>query len=185
MQFETLFSPRVCLCPCLSLRPVCLRVGGCVFTCPPGGEVSVKWVLFSPVGWVRSLQIRTARHCNRSHRRCRRCSRLQRRVGAEGGRAPLPCATPFPARTLSRRALGPRGCCWAEFSAGLLPRPCPTRNPPAQTLPSLLFFLALLALTPVSRFLITNAFLFRFIDLLQRFSVTAFRSRQRFFFPFC
>ena len=134
-------SPHVCLCPCLSLRPVRLRVGGCVSTCPPGGEVSVKWVLFSPVGWVRSLQIRTACHRDCSHRRCRRCSRLQRRVGARcRGRASLPPrANPSPARTLSRRALGPQGCCWAGFSAGLLPRPCPARNPPAQTLPSLLF----------------------------------------------
>ena len=139
MQFETL-SPHVCVCVhvCLCVPSVCVWAGVCS-PVPRGGEVSVKWVLFSPVGWVRSLQICTARHCDRSHRRCRRCSRLQRRVGAEGGRAPLPCATPFPARTLSRRALGPRGCCWAEFSAGLLPRPCPTRNPPAQTLPSLLF----------------------------------------------
>ena len=132
-------SPRVCLCPCLSLCPVRLRVGGCVSTCPPGGEVSVKWVLFSPVGWVRSLQIRTACHRDCSHRRCRRCSRLQRRVGADGGRAcccvptpPLP--TPFPKGHLGHGAAAELG-----FLQAFSPDPAPARNPPAQTLPSLLF----------------------------------------------
>lgn len=45
-----------------------------------GGQVSVKSVLFSPAGWIRSLQICTACYCNSSHSRCSRCSSLQRWV---------------------------------------------------------------------------------------------------------
>lgn len=45
-----------------------------------GGQVSVKSVLFSPAGWIRSLQICTACYCNSSHGRCSRCSSLQRWV---------------------------------------------------------------------------------------------------------
>lgn len=45
-----------------------------------GGQVSVKSVLFSPAGWIRSLQICTACYCNSSHSCCSRCSSLQRWV---------------------------------------------------------------------------------------------------------
>lgn len=62
--------------PCLS---VCVWVGVCS-SALPGGEVAVKSVLFSPVGRICSLQICTARYCNRSHGCCSRCCRLQRRV---------------------------------------------------------------------------------------------------------
>lgn len=44
------------------------------------GQVSVKSVLFSPAGWICSLQICTACYCNSSHGRCSRCSSLQRWV---------------------------------------------------------------------------------------------------------
>lgn len=45
-----------------------------------GGQVSVKSVLFSPAGWICSLQVCTACYCNSSHGRCSRCSSLQRWV---------------------------------------------------------------------------------------------------------
>lgn len=86
MQFETP-SSHVCVCVRAPVS-VCLRVGGCVFTCAAGGEVAVKSVLFSPVGRIRSLQVRTACHCNRSHRRCGRRRRLQRWVRTPPGASP-------------------------------------------------------------------------------------------------
>lgn len=101
MQFET-FSSHVCLCLCLSLCP-CARMSVCGWVCvclAMGGEVSVKSVLFSPVGRIRSLQIRTARYCNRGHSRRRCRCRLQRRVGAAHGKrgwgAPTSLLPPLP-----------------------------------------------------------------------------------------
>lgn len=85
-----------------------------------GGEVSVKSVLFSPVGWIRSLQICTTRYCDRGHScRRRRCS-LQRRVsgrGAWGAASPGPpgCRTAF-LLTVSGTPLGPP---WARDAQGL------------------------------------------------------------------
>lgn len=70
MQFETL--PLLVMCVTLFLILFFML---CV-----GGQVSVKSVLFSPAGWICSLQICTACYCNSSHSRCSRCSSLQRWV---------------------------------------------------------------------------------------------------------
>lgn len=91
MQFET-FPSHVCVCVCVwPCVYTCMSACGWVCVDLPRGEVSVKSVLFSPVGWICSLQICTACYCNRSHRCCSRCSRLQRRVRTEPeGTAPPP-----------------------------------------------------------------------------------------------
>lgn len=80
MQFETSLSMCVCVCVCPCVY-TCVSVWG--EGCLSRGEVAVKSVLFSPVGWICSLQICTACYCNRSHSCCSRCSRLQRRVCTE------------------------------------------------------------------------------------------------------
>ena len=109
MQFETSLSMCVCVCVCPCVY-MCGSVGG--EGCLSQGEVAVKSVLFSPVGWICSLQICTACYCNRSHSCCSRCSRLQRRVCTEPEQADLSTVlsaaslSPF---TISRIALSPWG----------------------------------------------------------------------------
>ena len=70
MQFETL--PLLVMCVTFFLI--------LFFMLYVGGQVSVKSVLFSPAGWICSLQICTACYCNSSHSCCSRCSSLQRWV---------------------------------------------------------------------------------------------------------
>lgn len=69
MQFET-----------LPLLVMCVTLNFFFFVLCMGGQVSVKSVLFSPAGWICSLQVCTACYCNSSHGRCSRCSSLQRWV---------------------------------------------------------------------------------------------------------
>lgn len=97
MQFETSLSMCVCVCVCPCVYTCVSILGGGVSV---WGEVAVKSVLFSPVGWICSLQICTACYCNRSHSCCSRCSRLQRRVCTEpeqaGPEHRAICSIPLP-----------------------------------------------------------------------------------------
>lgn len=160
----------MCLClrppPCLS---VCVWVGVCS-SALPGGEVAVKSVLFSPVGRICSLQICTARYCNRSHGCCSRCCRLQRRVrtNVSEPRAVPWCHPPPPSPPpeqhrglrlpahLGFRRPPPSGlaCAWHVALAPLPTLPCSR----------------LLALTPVSLFVTSNSLLSRLRAVLQNLS---------------
>lgn len=80
MQFETLPLLVMCVIPFFFLSFFYFFQFFIFFWLCVGGQVSVKSVLFSPAGWIRSLQICTACYCNSSHGRCSRCSSLQRWV---------------------------------------------------------------------------------------------------------
>lgn len=144
---------------------VCLRVGGCV--CLSRGKVSVKSVLFSPVGWICSLQICTACYCNCSHSCCSRCSRLQRRVGTVQSEhmpptVPPLCPLPPVPRQHSGHAL-PADLLLVSF---VVPKHSYWVLPARTVL-----VLPHLALT-------SNSLLFRFIEVLQNFLVVMFKSRN-------
>lgn len=155
----------MCLSLCLS---VCVWVGVCP-SALPWGEVSVKSVLFSPVGRICSLQICTARNCDRSHGCCSRCRRVQRRVRTTAERAlrrpqASPLSPPFTSKTAPRPALPANPSLPQAFSQG--PLSCPTQVALTLPPPSLLR----LALMPVSLFVLSRSLLFRFREVLQNFS---------------
>ena len=179
MQFETFLLPRVCPCLRLSLCH-CACTSACGWVCvgpAVGGEVSVKSVLFSPVGRIRSLQICTAGYRDRGHSRCRCRRSLQRRVSGRGARGGRPGAAP--PSSCHHFRIATRGHPGFQMPADPL-RPC--APPPSRLFLSLFGFDPRL---PLSLFLIPTSLLFHWMEVLQKFPEVLHLGVEADRFPFC